>query len=60
MELNASNSGEYEVEAIQNNTVNKKKLKADQVLKFYYLVAWKSFFKEIFFYKLLLAVQHFW
>ena len=40
------NSGEYKVEAIQNNAVYAKESESDYLLGLYYLVLWKRYSEE--------------
>ena len=46
LELEAGNSKEYEVKAIQNSTVYANKLESGQLPGLYYLVVWKRYPKE--------------
>ena len=41
-----SNNKKYKVEDICNSTVYTKKLKADHLLNFYYLLSWKNYLKD--------------
>ena len=57
-ELEAGNSKEYEVEAIQDSAVYASKLESDQLPGLYYMVAWKGYPEEENTWEPSSAVQH--
>ena len=46
LKFEAGNNVKYKVEAIQNSTVNAKESKTGHLPELYYLIFWKSYFKE--------------
>lgn len=46
LECKANNNEEYKFEDIHDSAVYRKKFKTNYFLRLYYLVLWKSYFKE--------------
>ena len=58
LELEAGDSEEYKIEAIQDSAIYASKLKSSQLLGLYHLIAWKRYPEEENTWKSLFAVQH--